>query len=114
MQNTPLARANFVEACLTSWMLPRARYPARLIVVAPTRQSRSIVSSHRLGVEDGLEFGGRTCLKAAAFGGAVGMGGGFFDLSKARAEMRVFKISRITETRSTCPCCAVSCGVIIH
>lgn len=28
--------------------------------------------------------------------------------------MREFKISRTTETRSICPYCAVSCGVIIH
>ena len=28
--------------------------------------------------------------------------------------MREFKVSRTTETRSTCPYCAVSCGVIIH
>ena len=33
---------------------------------------------------------------------------------EARAEMREFKISRTTETRSTCPYCSVSCGVIIH
>lgn len=55
----------------------------------------------------------RTFLKgtAAAVGGSVALG---FDLSKARAEMRELKIARTTETRSTCPYCAVSCGVIIH
>src|SRR6266852_2901154 len=54
----------------------------------------------------------RTFLQGAALGGAaVGIG---FDMSKARAEMRQFKIARTTETRSTCPYCAVSCGVIIH
>jgi formate dehydrogenase major subunit len=37
-----------------------------------------------------------------------------FDLKPARAEMRELKIARTTETRSTCPYCAVSCGVIIH
>jgi formate dehydrogenase major subunit len=37
-----------------------------------------------------------------------------FDLSEARAELRVLKIAKTTETRSTCPYCAVSCGVIIH
>ena len=37
-----------------------------------------------------------------------------FDLSVARAEMRELKIARTTETRSICPYCAVSCGVIIH
>jgi formate dehydrogenase major subunit len=55
----------------------------------------------------------RTFLKASAtvVGGAVALG---FDLSRARAEMRELKIARTTETRSTCPYCAVSCGVIIH
>jgi formate dehydrogenase major subunit len=53
----------------------------------------------------------RTFLKAAAAGATIGLG---FDLSRARAEMRALKISRTTETRSTCPYCSVSCGVIIH
>src|SRR5262249_61760496 len=37
-----------------------------------------------------------------------------FDLEEARAEMRELKIARTTETRSTCPYCSVSCGLIIH
>jgi formate dehydrogenase major subunit len=54
----------------------------------------------------------RTFLKSlVAAGGAGALG---FDLSRAHAEMRAFKLSRTTETRSTCPYCAVSCGVIIH
>ncbi len=56
----------------------------------------------------------RTFLKvvaAAGGGAAVGVG---FDLGPARAEMRELKIARTTETRSICPYCAVSCGVIIH
>jgi formate dehydrogenase major subunit len=55
----------------------------------------------------------RTFLKgsAATVGGAVALG---FDLRNARAEMRELKIARTTETRSTCPYCSVSCGVIIH
>ncbi len=53
----------------------------------------------------------RAFLKGTA---AVGVGLAFFDLSKARAELRLLKIDRTTETRSTCPYCAVSCGVIIH
>ena len=47
----------------------------------------------------------------SAVGGAGVLG---FDLHRARAEMRELKISRTTETRSTCPYCAVSCGVIVH
>jgi formate dehydrogenase major subunit len=54
----------------------------------------------------------RTFLKlGAAVTGGAALG---FDLKKARAEMRELKIARTTETRSTCPYCAVSCGVIIH
>src|SRR6266852_6152357 len=37
-----------------------------------------------------------------------------FDLKRAYAQSRDLKISRTTETRSTCPYCSVSCGVIIH
>src|SRR5215510_8681108 len=55
----------------------------------------------------------RAFLKGSAgIGAAVGFG--LFDLSEARAEMRELKIARTTETRSTCPYCAVGCGVIIH
>jgi formate dehydrogenase major subunit len=55
----------------------------------------------------------RSFLKGAATAGA-GVAALGFDLSQARAEMRTFKISRTTETRSTCPYCSVSCGVILH
>jgi formate dehydrogenase major subunit len=58
-----------------------------------------------------VELSRRSFLKATTVGGAVALG---FDLSRAHAEMREFKISRTTETRSICPYCAVSCGVIIH
>jgi len=52
----------------------------------------------------------RDLLKIGA-GGATLLG---FDLTRALAEARALKISRTTETRSTCPYCSVSCGVIIH
>jgi len=58
-----------------------------------------------------MELTRRGFLKASVVGGSVALG---FDVATARAEMRAFKISRTTETRSTCPYCAVSCGVIIH
>jgi formate dehydrogenase major subunit len=55
----------------------------------------------------------RQFLKAGTIGGvAVSVLG--FDLSPAHAEVRELKIARTTETRSTCPYCSVSCGVIIH
>ena len=46
--------------------------------------------------------------------GAAGLTLLGFSLEKAQAEARSLKISRTTETRSTCPYCSVSCGVIIH
>jgi len=58
-----------------------------------------------------VELSRRSFLKATTVGGAIALG---FDLSKAQAEMRAFKISRTIETRSTCPYCSVSCGIIIH
>ena len=55
----------------------------------------------------------REFLKATTLGGvAVSILG--FDLTPAYAAVRELKIARTTETRSTCPYCSVSCGVIIH
>jgi formate dehydrogenase major subunit len=58
-----------------------------------------------------MELTRRGLFKATAVGSAIALG---FDVARAKAEMREFKISRTTETRSICPYCAVSCGVIIH
>ena len=58
-----------------------------------------------------MELSRRSFLKATTVGGAAALA---FDLSKAKAEMRAFKVSRTSETRSVCPYCAVGCGVIIH
>ncbi len=46
--------------------------------------------------------------------GAVGITVFGFDARPLLAQASGLKISRSTETRSTCPYCAVSCGVIIH
>src|SRR5262249_21626391 len=54
----------------------------------------------------------RTFFKIGA-GGVVSSILGF-DLQAAYAQSKELKISRTTETRSTCPYCSVSCGVIIH
>src|SRR6516162_118777 len=51
----------------------------------------------------------RTFLKGAPVMAALG-----FDLTPAHAQARELKISRTTETRSTCPYCSVSCGVSSH
>jgi formate dehydrogenase major subunit len=55
----------------------------------------------------------RDFLRLTTLGGAtVSLLG--FDLAPAYAAVRELKIARTTETRSTCPYCSVSCGVIIH
>ena len=54
----------------------------------------------------------RTFLQASAASALVSVLG--FDLEPAYAQSRGLKISRTTETRSTYPYCAVSCGVVIH
>ena len=55
----------------------------------------------------------REFLKVSTLGGVAASVLGF-DLRPAYAEVRELKIARTTETRSTCPYCSVSCGVIIH
>jgi formate dehydrogenase major subunit len=55
----------------------------------------------------------RAFLKVSTLGGAAVSVLGF-DLAPAYAQVRELKILRTTETRSTCPYCSVSCGVIIH
>ena len=60
-----------------------------------------------------MEFSRRTFLKSTLAGG-VGISALGFDLTPAYAQTQSLKIARATETRSTCPYCSVSCGVIIH
>jgi formate dehydrogenase major subunit len=55
----------------------------------------------------------RQFLRSSAIGGMAASALGF-DLSPAFAQVRELKIARTTETRSTCPYCSVSCGVIVH
>ena len=55
----------------------------------------------------------RDFFKLSIAGGAAASVLGF-DLAPAYAELRELKIARASETRSTCPYCAVSCGVIIY
>jgi len=55
----------------------------------------------------------RDFLKVTTLGGAGLMLFGF-DLTPAYAQLRELKIARATETRSTCPYCSVSCGVLIY
>ena len=60
-----------------------------------------------------MEFSRRTFLKGTVLGGA-GFSALGFDLTPVYAQTQSLKISRASETRSTCPYCAVSCGVIIY
>ena len=55
----------------------------------------------------------RTFIKSTVAGGAAVSAFGF-QLETVRAQTQGLKIARTTETRSTCPYCSVSCGVIIH
>jgi formate dehydrogenase major subunit len=60
-----------------------------------------------------MEVSRRNFIRGAIIGGA-----GFsllgFDLKPAVAQLKELKIARATETRSTCPYCSVSCGVLIY
>jgi len=60
-----------------------------------------------------MDVSRRTFLKSGITG-AVGLSVLGFDLTPLHAQAAALKISRTTETRSTCPYCSVSCGVIIH
>jgi formate dehydrogenase major subunit len=55
----------------------------------------------------------RTFIKASLVGGA-GVSAFGFSLAPVYAQARGLRIERTSETRSTCPYCSVSCGVIIH
>src|SRR5258708_17056567 len=55
----------------------------------------------------------RPFIKTTLAGGA-GISAFGFSLAPVYAQTRALKIGRTTETRSTCPYCSVSCGVIIH
>src|SRR6202043_2122182 len=60
-----------------------------------------------------MELSRRNFLRGALVGGAgISLLG--FDLTPAVAQLKELKIARATETRSTCPYCSVSCGVLIY
>src|SRR6201997_4942824 len=60
-----------------------------------------------------MELSRRDFLKGTLVGG-VGLSALGFDLAPVYAQTQGLKISRASETRSTCPYCSVSCGVIIY
>jgi formate dehydrogenase major subunit len=55
----------------------------------------------------------RTFLQTSLVGGAA-LTAFDFDVAPLYAQAKTLKIARTSETRSTCPYCSVSCGVIIH
>jgi formate dehydrogenase major subunit len=55
----------------------------------------------------------RVFLQSSIVGGAALSAFGF-DVAPVLAQAKTLKISQTSETRSTCPYCSVSCGVIIH
>jgi formate dehydrogenase major subunit len=60
-----------------------------------------------------MESSRRDFLKASTLGGiALSVLG--FDLAPVYAELRRLKMAQASETRSTCPYCSVSCGVLIY
>jgi formate dehydrogenase major subunit len=60
-----------------------------------------------------MDVSRRTFIKTTIVGGA-GVSAFGFSLGPVYAQTQGLKIARTTETRSTCPYCSVSCGVIIH
>jgi formate dehydrogenase major subunit len=60
-----------------------------------------------------MQISRRAFIQTTVIGGA-GLSAFGFDVAPAYAQARTLKIQRTTETRSTCPYCSVSCGVIIH
>ncbi|HWQ35508.1 MAG TPA: hypothetical protein VNQ79_21865 [Blastocatellia bacterium] len=60
-----------------------------------------------------MDVSRRTFIKTTLAGGLTASAFGF-DTRPVYAQTQALKISRTSETRSTCPYCSVSCGVIIH
>lgn len=60
-----------------------------------------------------MDISRRAFLQSSIAGGAALSVFGF-DVAPVLAQAKTLKISRTSETRSTCPYCSVSCGVIIH
>lgn len=60
-----------------------------------------------------MDLSRRSFLKTGV-AGAVGLSALGFDLQPLQAQSSSLKISRTSQTRSTCPYCSVSCGIIIH
>src|SRR5678816_2207032 len=60
-----------------------------------------------------MDISRRVFIQSTVAGGAALTAFGF-DVTPVYAQAKTLKIAHTTETRSICPYCAVSCGVIIH
>src|SRR5215470_11545584 len=60
-----------------------------------------------------MDISRRTFIKTGLIGG-TGVSVFGFNLASVYAQTQSLKIERTSETRSICPYCSVSCGVIIH
>src|SRR6185369_16173861 len=60
-----------------------------------------------------MDISRRAFIQTTIAGGATLTAFGF-DVAPVYAQAKTLKIARTSETRSTCPYCSVSCGVIIH
>src|SRR5262245_32015033 len=60
-----------------------------------------------------MEISRRAFIQGSVAGGTALSAFGF-DVASVYAQAKTLKIARTSETRSTCPYCSVSCGVIIH
>jgi len=72
------------------------------------------LQTHTTGVED-VNLSRRQFFKVCAAGaGTTSLAMLGFSPKEALAEVREFKLAHATETRSTCPYCSVSCGLLIY
>src|SRR6476620_1165529 len=79
------------------------------------RSTKNHVIVTPIGAIGGLlmDISRRAFIQTTIAGGATLTAFGF-DVTPLYAQAKTLKIARTSETRSTCPYCSVSCGVIIH
>src|SRR5215470_3580655 len=109
VSNSVLGRGEELE-------IPRPFPPKASIVLTEwrgTAMTKPRYVSHFGSPGGSMDASRRDFLKLATIGGTAAAVFGF-DLEPAQAALRTLKIARANETRSTCPYCSVSCGVIIY
>ena len=95
--------------------MPRARWLRFNRGSSAVKQAYSCGRWRAPGVFDTMDMNRRHFLRVSSAGlvgsSLVALG---FSPTAALAETRNFKLARTTETRSTCPYCSVSCGLIMY